>query len=223
MSPISINPARLSEQTELKTKIIFVDYSLIGTHENCSEKWVSSVLSSFLNNGFQWPLITVVEHERDEIFNNTKEAIPRILSWIKYWYIWVADGHHRLKLFETLDHLWILKSKTIPVQIIPWQSPEIVRLETPDKSEHQLVLSDITKHFWTPTSTISDTCSARFEVNIQNQWYLRVQYWQPDVAIKAEDLFDVAKLKSLNEEDFLVALRKNIFGKRDYIPWRNDG
>jgi hypothetical protein len=192
--------ARKSSLSLLPFKYIWVPIDFIGVHElpnNLRSDQISTVIISFLKNGYRGPAISVIEHGRDAIYDALEKNSDMVLPHLCYGQIGIADGHNRLAALNILKSLHLLRLTYFPVQIIPGRKPDIVTVRTTNKGEIPLTIEEIESCFSDANKTIDPNSTSHFEAAFSDNKWRRVREGQPDIVIPKGNMIDLVKLRRL--------------------------
>lgn len=186
-----ITQARNSNKTLLIPKYLVVDIYKIGTHEianNVHENQTSDVVESLIKYGYKGPAISVFETENDSFYESiSKNTFDRFE--IEYGKIGVADGHNRLAALKELDVQGKLKTRFLPVQLIPARKPEIVVIKVENDDEKIWTIEQIESCFEVDDKTMQDSKNtSHFEVAFSDGIWRRIREAQPDIEIPLNEL-----------------------------------
>lgn len=186
-----ITQARNSDKTLLIPKFLVVDIYKIGSHEianNVHENQTSDVIKSLIKYGYKGPAISVLEKGKDNFYETISQNTFNRFE-IEYGSVGVADGHNRLAALKELDKLGKLKSRYIPVQIIPARKSEIVAIKVENPDEKIWTIEEIESCFIEENKTMQDSKStSHFEVAFNDGIWRRIREAQPDIEILLNDL-----------------------------------
>lgn len=170
-------PARASNMSTLKPVIVLIDYRKIGTFEDIDVKKLDSLLRSISVNGWNGPAISVFKTCKDD--RTIKDG--QILS-AQYGEFGVADGHNRLETLRRLDAQGLLKSKIIPVQLIPARNKDVIRIITLNPEDMLFSAEEIEACFSERTKFMPWSTS-HFQAQLKDGSWLRLRECQPDLLI----------------------------------------
>ncbi len=186
-----ISPARNSAKSLVPPKFIVVNIDKIGTHEianNIHDDQMSDVLKSLKERGYKGPAISVFQAGSDSIYDSIQENTFEKVD-IEYGKIGVADGHNRLAALKQLDAQGLLKSKYIPVQIIPARKPDLVAIKVEGPTEPIWTVEQIESCFSEEGKTMKDSKNtSHFEVAFTDGIWRRIRECQPDIEIPLSEL-----------------------------------
>ncbi|HSW79565.1 MAG TPA: hypothetical protein VLG47_02195 [Candidatus Saccharimonadales bacterium] len=217
---VRIVPARRSEQCALPVRIALVDYRMVGIHEHAHPARVLAYLQSFLQHGYRAPAVSVFQQQSDKIFSILPNDQPTTVVLQNYGHLGVADGHHRFAAITLLDKLGLLRTATIPVQVIPVRDYDLVRFITKNIGSHlgnhdvqQLAIADIEACFYRHNTAIPENLATMFEVRFYDGTYDRIKLGQPDIVIDRSDL-----LKNVLDLDKLTERVEDLESRRLNLP-----
>ncbi|KKP67133.1 MAG: hypothetical protein UR68_C0013G0003 [Candidatus Roizmanbacteria bacterium GW2011_GWA2_35_19] len=185
--------ARNSDKTLLIPKFLIVDIYKIGTHEivnNVHENQTSDVIKSLLKSGYKGPAISVFEVRKDILYDSLALNLFNKFN-IEYGRIGVADGHNRLEALKELNMQGKLKTRFIPVQIIPARKSEIVAIKVENPDEKKWTIEQIESCFIEENKTMQDfKNTSHFEVAFSDGIWRRIREAQPDIEIPLKELIN---------------------------------
>lgn len=168
MLSFRVMPARQSGLSNIPFKAIYADYHGIGTHEHIRHpETVEALVEAMVSAVYQGPPLAVVE------------AGNRL---------GIADGHHRLQALKILRQRGLLRDPQVPVQVVPADRTDLVRLATMRSREEPLPLSAITACFTDPDAAIPPSGTTHFQARLNNGKWVRLAEAQPDIVITRDDL-----------------------------------
>lgn len=186
-----ITHARYSDKTLLIPKFIVVDIYKIGTHEianNIHENQTSDIVKSLIKYGYKGPAISVIEAGKDNLYETISQDEFGKYE-IEFGQVGVADGHNRLTALKQLDKLGRLKTKFLPVQVIPGRKQEIVAIKVENPSERIWAIEEIESCFKEENKTMLDSKNtSHFEVAFTDGVWRRIRDSQPDIEISLNEL-----------------------------------
>lgn len=189
----TVSPVRRYSDSLISLKIVYVDFRVIGIHEQCKADRALEEERSMLEAGYHGPAISVFQVGSDEIYKNIK--LDQQLS-LEYGEIGVADGHHRLAAITQLSQKGLLKSPVIPVQLIPAHDTDVVRCtilplvdgEAILANEKPMLVEAVEAYFKNPHETIPVDYTTRFQARLKSGEWMWIRESQPDIIIGVEDL-----------------------------------
>jgi len=186
-----ITNARNSDKTLMLPKFMIVDINKIGTHEianNVHENQTFDVIESLIKFGYKGPAISVFETGKDSYYETISQNTFNEFK-IEYGQIGVADGHNRLAALKDLDNQGKLKSRFLPVQIIPARNQSIVKIKVDDPKEEIWTIEQIESCFKEKEKTMQDSKNtSHFEIAFMDGVWRRIREAQPDIYIPLDEL-----------------------------------
>lgn len=186
-----ITQARNSDKSVLIPKFIVVDIYKIGTHEianNVHGNQTSDVAKSLIKYGYKGPALSVFETGKDSFYESISQNTFDRFE-IEYGKIGIADGHNRLAALKELDVQGKLRTRFIPVQIIPVRKPEIVAIKVDNAGEKIWSIEQIESCFQEENKTMQDSKNtSHFEVVFSDGIWRRISEAQPDIEILLSEL-----------------------------------
>ncbi len=186
--PYAIKAARHSRLATISTKIIYVDYKLIGIHEECKPGWAEEIAASILKHGYRGPAISVFQVGSDELYESAGEGEKVALS---YGDLGVADGHHRLAAIINLGIRGLLKDSAIPVQVIPAHDQCKIRTVSFMAGAVPTPITAIEAYLRNSTQAFPYG-STHFQTVLTTGEWVPISESQPDMNIQASQLFQAA-------------------------------
>jgi hypothetical protein len=168
-----------SLQSLLPKVFAYTDYRTIGTHENARGANTNTVYDAMKEQGYKGPALCVFSAGDDSALQNLK---PESIIPARYGLVGIADGHNRLEALRLLDEEGLLRSRYVPVQVMPAHDQSVIRISTRDLDDPALQVKDIERHFVVPGSVIS-TINSYFETKLKDGSWVPLSEAQPDVLI----------------------------------------
>lgn len=186
----SLYPARKSDKSTIQTYLAYFDCHLIGTHEKISKYKFFKLITSFIKLGYYGPPISVIipDFTQCTIAESNKDLISTIYPK-SYGDVGIADGHNRLAVIKLLYKLKLLTTKYIPMQILPIDSSNLVKIFTNSEEEVPLTINQICECFKVEDKIIPPSSTSHFKALLEDGSYVRVRDSQQDLIIKKSDFF----------------------------------
>jgi hypothetical protein len=178
----SLRAARRSAEAMVPVRIVYVDYRLIGTHEQVMPQEVDRLERQMLEAGYQFAPLAVFQAGSDRLFTTARD---NELLRVKLGEIGVADGHHRLAALRSLSERGRLREPVVPVQLMPAHDETRVRYLV--LSGEQLPLEKVEEIFKAPGHNLPVT-TTRFLTLMKTGDWAYVQDAQPDLLIEPAEL-----------------------------------
>lgn len=188
MIPYVIRAARRSSLATISPKIVYVDYKLIGIHEECKPGWAEVIAAAMQKNGYRGPAISVFQVGSDALYESVSGGEKLDLS---YGDVGVADGHHRLAALVNLRERGLLKEPMIPVQVIPAHDQNKIRTVSYIDGVAPTPITAVEMYLRNP-SQVFPFGSTHFQTMLSTGEWVPISEGQPDLNIQSSQLCQMA-------------------------------